>query len=195
MLVMFKGTVSLIENWLKVVPWDRPCLTHQALAILEIINSPFWFLQAFKFLCTNAKSIWICCLYHECGKQRTKRILNLTFHIPSNFYPCSLLVGFNSHFSLFPTCRHFLFPLGIWDSKCTNISHSNHIMKAARWLHALCVFMMQRANMRSTICIMKEPSSLLFAFKKKIVGVCYHCGGWSEEVNSCILIISYMVYL
>jgi hypothetical protein len=24
--------------------------------------------------------------------------------------------------------------------------------------------------------------------------VCYHCGGWSEEVNSCIL-ISYMVYL
>jgi hypothetical protein len=23
----------------------------------------------------------------------------------------------------------------------------------------------------------------------------YHCGGWSEEVNSCILIISYMVYL
>ncbi len=27
------------------------------------------------------------------------------------------------------------------------------------------------------------------------VGVRYHCGGWSEEVNSCILIISYMVYL
>ncbi len=25
-------------------------------------------------------------------------------------------------------------------------------------------------------------------------GVRYHCGGWSEEVNSCIL-ISYMVYL
>jgi hypothetical protein len=23
----------------------------------------------------------------------------------------------------------------------------------------------------------------------------YHCGEWSEEVNSCILIISYMVYL
>jgi hypothetical protein len=23
----------------------------------------------------------------------------------------------------------------------------------------------------------------------------YHCEGWSEEVNSCILIISYMVYL
>jgi hypothetical protein len=23
----------------------------------------------------------------------------------------------------------------------------------------------------------------------------YHCGGWSEEVNSCISIISYMVYL
>ncbi len=22
----------------------------------------------------------------------------------------------------------------------------------------------------------------------------YHCGGWSEEVNSCILILSYMVY-
>jgi hypothetical protein len=41
MLVMFKGIVSPIENWLKVVPWDRPCLTHQALAILEIINSNF----------------------------------------------------------------------------------------------------------------------------------------------------------
>jgi hypothetical protein len=34
------------------------------------------------------------------------------------------------------------------------------------------------------------------------VGMCYmlftvryHCGGWFEEVNSCILIISYMVYL
>jgi hypothetical protein len=23
----------------------------------------------------------------------------------------------------------------------------------------------------------------------------YHCGGWSEEVNSCILILSHMVYL
>jgi hypothetical protein len=23
----------------------------------------------------------------------------------------------------------------------------------------------------------------------------YHCGGWSEEVNSCILILSYMIYL
>ncbi len=28
-----------------------------------------------------------------------------------------------------------------------------------------------------------------------IVYVRYHFGGWSEEVNSCILIISYMVYL
>ncbi len=27
-----------------------------------------------------------------------------------------------------------------------------------------------------------------------IGSVRYHCGGWSEEVNSCIL-ISYMVYL
>jgi hypothetical protein len=27
-----------------------------------------------------------------------------------------------------------------------------------------------------------------------LVVVRYHCGGWSEEVNSCIL-ISYMVYL
>ncbi len=27
------------------------------------------------------------------------------------------------------------------------------------------------------------------------VNVRYHCGGWSEEVNSCILNISYMVYL
>ncbi len=28
----------------------------------------------------------------------------------------------------------------------------------------------------------------------RMVGVRYHCGGWSEEVNPCIL-ISYMVYL
>jgi hypothetical protein len=28
-----------------------------------------------------------------------------------------------------------------------------------------------------------------------LVIVRYHCGGWSEEVNSCILILSYMVYL
>jgi hypothetical protein len=28
-----------------------------------------------------------------------------------------------------------------------------------------------------------------------IKNVRYHCGGWSEEVNSCILILSYMVYL
>jgi hypothetical protein len=28
-----------------------------------------------------------------------------------------------------------------------------------------------------------------------IASVRYHCGGWSEEVNSCILILSYMVYL
>ncbi len=27
------------------------------------------------------------------------------------------------------------------------------------------------------------------------VSVRFHCGGWSEEVNSCILILSYMVYL
>jgi hypothetical protein len=29
---------------------------------------------------------------------------------------------------------------------------------------------------------------------KQILHVRYHCGGWSEEVNSCIL-NSYMVYL
>ncbi len=34
-------------------------------------------------------------------------------------------------------------------------------------------------------------------FKKMlyVVSVRYHCGGWSEEVNSCILIFSSMVYL
>ncbi len=31
--------------------------------------------------------------------------------------------------------------------------------------------------------------------RQYIVSVSYHCGGWSEEVNSCILILSYMVYL
>jgi hypothetical protein len=30
-------------------------------------------------------------------------------------------------------------------------------------------------------------------FRKTLVR--YHCGGWSEEENSCILILSYMVYL
>jgi hypothetical protein len=34
---------------------------------------------------------------------------------------------------------------------------------------------------------------LILTFSVKVV-VHYHCGGWSEEVNSCIL-ISYMVYL
>ncbi len=34
-------------------------------------------------------------------------------------------------------------------------------------------------------------SAEIFKFK---VHVCYHCGGWSEEVNSCIL-NSHMVYL
>jgi hypothetical protein len=31
-------------------------------------------------------------------------------------------------------------------------------------------------------------------FQATVGAVRYHCGGWSEEVNSCIL-ISYMVYL
>jgi hypothetical protein len=34
----------------------------------------------------------------------------------------------------------------------------------------------------------------LACFSQRVVNVCYHCGGWSEEVNSCIL-ISYIVYL
>jgi hypothetical protein len=29
----------------------------------------------------------------------------------------------------------------------------------------------------------------------RMIVVRYHCGGWSEVVNSCILILSYMVYL
>jgi ribosomal protein L44E len=31
-------------------------------------------------------------------------------------------------------------------------------------------------------------------FRMWVVIVCYHCGGWHEEVNSCVL-NSYMVYL
>ncbi len=31
--------------------------------------------------------------------------------------------------------------------------------------------------------------------KRYNITVRYHCGGWSEEVNSSILVISYMVYL
>jgi hypothetical protein len=30
---------------------------------------------------------------------------------------------------------------------------------------------------------------------REVICVRYHCGGWSEEVNSCIWILSYMVYL
>ncbi len=35
-----------------------------------------------------------------------------------------------------------------------------------------------------------QPSALI-----SVTIVRYHCGGWSEEVNSCILFLSYMVYL
>jgi hypothetical protein len=43
----------------------------------------------------------------------------------------------------------------------------------------------------TSLDIFCEPSRLCSV----LVIVRYHCGGWSEEVNSCILIISYMVYL
>jgi hypothetical protein len=32
-------------------------------------------------------------------------------------------------------------------------------------------------------------------FRHNIVPVRYHCGGWSEELNSRILLLAYMVYL
>jgi hypothetical protein len=40
-----------------------------------------------------------------------------------------------------------------------------------------------------------HQSIFLIGGTSQLVIVRYHCGGWSEEVNSCILIISYMVYL
>jgi hypothetical protein len=41
--------------------------------------------------------------------------------------------------------------------------------------------------------IFEEKICRFFTVSRTIVR--YHCGGWSEEVNSCILILSYMVYL
>jgi hypothetical protein len=42
--------------------------------------------------------------------------------------------------------------------------------------------------------ISNKKSTKMFERRLISKGVRYHCGGWSEEVNSCIL-ISYMVYL
>ncbi len=41
----------------------------------------------------------------------------------------------------------------------------------------------------------KQAENLGASPCKRVLSVRYHCGGWSEEVNSCILILSYMVYL
>jgi hypothetical protein len=46
----FKGTVSPVQNGLKVVWFDRPWLRHQALTILKTFNCPFCFLWAFEVL-------------------------------------------------------------------------------------------------------------------------------------------------
>jgi hypothetical protein len=48
--------------------------------------------------------------------------------------------------------------------------------------------------------ILREPENWLSIILEdsmnlqEVLTVRYHCGGWSEEVNSCILILSYMVY-
>ncbi len=47
---------------------------------------------------------------------------------------------------------------------------------------------------REKILQKKEVNVIEKGGNGKGSGVRYHCGGWSEEVNSCIL-ISYMVYL
>ncbi len=46
-----------------------------------------------------------------------------------------------------------------------------------------------------TALLLPPPYLLLNGHCHEIIRVCYHCGGLSEEVNSCILILSYMVYL
>ncbi len=55
---------------------------------------------------------------------------------------------------------------------------------------------MNYINMVNTNMTMKILSGRLdtHSTMKMIIPVRYHCGGWSEEVNSCIL-NSYMVYL
>ncbi len=48
------------------------------------------------------------------------------------------------------------------------------------------------------ICYLRKNVTVLLQKKDRsylVLSVRYHCGGWSEEVNSCILILSYMVYL
>ncbi len=46
----FNGTVSPVQNWLKVVSLDKPRLTQQALAIIKIINYSFKLQQGLQFL-------------------------------------------------------------------------------------------------------------------------------------------------
>jgi hypothetical protein len=49
-----------------------------------------------------------------------------------------------------------------------------------------------------TVVLIVLPDVICDSFAGIICDGCagivrYHCGGWSEEVNSCILILSYMV--
>jgi hypothetical protein len=45
----------------------------------------------------------------------------------------------------------------------------------------------------SIIIALRLTTVIMYNVARYVI-VRYHCGGWSEEVNSCIL-ISYMVYL
>jgi hypothetical protein len=42
---------------------------------------------------------------------------------------------------------------------------------------------------------MKKVFKNAVFLKLRNINVRYHCGGWSEEVNSRIFFLSYMVYL
>ncbi len=64
----------------------------------------------------------------------------------------------------------FTFFLTNTDSKKYAKIITIHIMKVLGGL--LCVFMMWRANLLSTINIMKAPSSLLTPVMKKVAGLC-----------------------
>jgi hypothetical protein len=48
----FKGTVSLVDDGLKLVLLDGPWLKHKAPTVLKIFNCPFYYLpvQAFEVL-------------------------------------------------------------------------------------------------------------------------------------------------
>jgi hypothetical protein len=67
--------------------------------------------------------------------------------------------------------------------------------RCPQFLSAESVFPSANAcNLCAEMCIFHRQIPTIFT-NSVYIPVRYHYGGWSKEVNSCILIISYMVYL